>query len=705
MSWFLVLDLSEARRSWPDSFVGNARVLLRQASTLDELNLRGPFRVSPVFPLNERSWSASPPLSSGSTTTIEFHDVPSGFRALARLTAKLADDDLVPFAFNIGTVPVISLSAGGPQYDTVAGVVGVDYPFERWVVGPDGLLLDVQARPYHPHDGPPTEVAALVERCGVTARSRGGYENLPDDARGVVDEFVGSIDTLIPELASTFPSELLRVERLVAEVNRLIAMLISSGTTLSEDQQREAHQIVDRIVQVNSSLSYVSSQYTAGAIPILTRRALVRRYSLLGVGTAAKALVYLLESVNFALAEGQVESTISKKFRAQLSKPLPGLVVAHGHDPSHWADFNVDRQRDDEAGSVVRRTKMPFFSGRLGFRETEFAISAALQSLWSGDALEWNLVTMTHEILHGHVRHVLQHIFEEFEGAPEGFDRLREKLVEVWKHRDVDLSTLESIQIAILSYCAQVPLWGSMTTEPRVDKLMAMGQDGGDPMPIPSSKVLRSILEAEHRNVSEIFVHVLDLHYIFGGDLVPYLQSLWRSWGAVPSVGGDLRHYVLRSLVAAASTTTGRARKRFDDSVALLREAVADAVPSYSAYDLSPQVEAYLNNGEEDSLYFPFEASLRLVDLVRHVLVSGHVRRALLADDDLVELEESSGPEPRLVYNLRELEMVEAGVKSATAFLWDRTARLLKGEVSSPDVERRTAWVLLALAANARGES
>ena len=35
----------------------------------------------------------------------------------------------------------------------------------------------------------------------------------------------------------------------------------------------------------------------------------------------------------------------------------------------------------------------------------------------------------------------------------------------------------------------------------------------------------------------------------------------------------------------------------------------------------------------------------------RHVFVSGRVRSALLAGDDLVELEDSTGPESRLVYN------------------------------------------------------
>ena len=45
------------------------------------------------------------------------------------------------------------------------------------------------------------------------------------------------------------------------------------------------HQNMDRLVQIDSALSYVATQALTGAVPILERRSLIRRYSLLGVGT------------------------------------------------------------------------------------------------------------------------------------------------------------------------------------------------------------------------------------------------------------------------------------------------------------------------------------------------------------------------------------------------------------------------------------
>ncbi|MDO8723253.1 MAG: hypothetical protein Q7J31_13670, partial [Syntrophales bacterium] len=66
-------------------------------------------------------------------------------------------------------------------------------------------------------------------------------------------------------------------------------------------------------------------------------------------------------------------------------------------------------------GKVSRRAwypKLPYFSGRLGFRETEHTISAAVQSLEAGSDLEWSLLTVTHELLHGHVRNLITVLFQ-----------------------------------------------------------------------------------------------------------------------------------------------------------------------------------------------------------------------------------------------------------------------------------------------------
>ncbi|HEV8582184.1 MAG TPA: hypothetical protein VGX68_24200, partial [Thermoanaerobaculia bacterium] len=86
------------------------------------------------------------------------------------------------------------------------------------------------------------------------------------------------------------------------------------------------HQRTDRIVQINSALSYVTSQLHSGTLPILERRCLVRRYSLLGIGTAIRALVRLARHVEVAFSEGRVESVLVNLFSLPTSRPLPGLV-------------------------------------------------------------------------------------------------------------------------------------------------------------------------------------------------------------------------------------------------------------------------------------------------------------------------------------------------------------------------------------------
>jgi hypothetical protein len=470
------------------------------------------------------------------------------------------------------------------------------------------------------------------------------------------------------------------------------------------------HQRTDRIVQINSALSYITSQLLSGYPPILERRSLIRRYSLLGVSTAAKALVRLARHVEAAFAVGNLESIVREEFSRPLSRPLPGFPAATGHDASEWHEFNVSHFRES-VGSIPLPPKLPYFSGRLGFREAEYALSAALQVLWSGDAVEWNLTTMTHELLHGLVRRLDSQIFAGKPGAD-----LKEHYAAVYQRfadllRGVppkDMNTLDSIRGIILSYCCLVPTWGSLTSPPSSPfaQLLAEEQHLGDDAEVIEGDVilysaerLWAILEHQNRNISEILVHVFDLHYFYGSRLSIYLPFLWNSWAAVPGVVRDLRQYVLRTILTVASLVQGTPYERFQASADRVVDILTNHKVAEGPYTLVPQVLAFLGDDEtRETLYYPFHAALRIVDLAYQIFFSSEIQSALLANDEFIRFE-NRGSEfgVHFRYTLNELEFVDEPIASPTAFLLDRLQRILAGDAAAADVERRTAWALLTV--------
>jgi hypothetical protein len=215
---------------------------------------------------------------------------------------------------------------------------------------------------------------------------------------------------------------------------------------------------------------------------------------------------------------------------------------------------------------------------------------------------------------------------------------------------------------------------------------------------------LWGLLEHQYRNISEIIVHVLDLHYFYRSRLEIYLPFIWHSWAAVPVVVRDLRQYLLRSLLAAASIERGGSYQRFRNAVAALRHYISTSPPAPAHYSLAQGILVYLNDESLiEELYLPFTAALRVTDLARYVFFSARIRSALFAADELLEIRQNDDGE-HLRYALEELEFHDLYIASPTAFLLDRLQRLMEQKQEDGDSDRRTAWLLLALASGPRGD-
>jgi len=539
------------------------------------------------------------------------------------------------------------------------------------------------------------------------------YSSLRLADRVLLDEFNISVRLYLLKAAIHMPDEVSKIRLLIREVNSLISELryldkpegdkpsgLSEYTTedLAEPMLnlRIRHQSLDRIIEVSSSLSYVTTQSFSGAIPILERRSIIRRNSLLGIGSAILSMNRIARFIESCFFELPLEQ-IFKNVVPNAGK-LEGLDSFIAYESSSWTAGSLDKM----AGTLTDDDgffKMPFFSSRLGYRETEYSISADLQSLVSGASLEWSLLTITHEMLHGHVRSILDLIFfgDKSTSSDENRELFFNRFIEKVEYIQVKNETLfDSLRFAILGYCCRTISHGSLTRKVKVNpayefKLLAP----------KSANLMWNHFEEEYRNVSEVMVHVLDLHYFYYGNAPLYIPLIWSSWASVSHINGNIRQYILRSLLAIASNYKMGSTERFDLSVREFKKLLS--LHKDSSLN-NPIVHEVLRKLEvKDYLYsslFPaFSASLILVDMVMGIFLSEKVRSHLMNDNN-IQISSNEKSETPLAkefsYNLLTGFNDEA-VKSPTGLLLDRMAKLLD-DSSTENVESSTASLFLTLA-------
>lgn len=508
-------------------------------------------------------------------------------------------------------------------------------------------------------------------------------------------------------MAAHMPSELTKIKKLIFEINDLISELIYLSNfkgdvhpSLSEYSVEDLkdknlsqiikHQILDRIIQVNSALSFVSTQAFSGAIPILERRSIIRRSSLLGIGSAILALNRIAKFIENCFLRIPIDSIITQSMAK--GKPLEGSNELPIYKSNDWNNNSVDTFYNGEA-SDDKYIKLPYFSGRLGFRETEYSISAAIQSISSGANLEWSLMTLTHEMLHGHVRIIIDSIFF-------GSDKLKEK--ENWdsfyKHfeqcinkKDHNLYLVDSIRNVIFTYCCLTKTHGSLTSKPpnNTDRYN---------FELPCQKDLWSILEMEHRNISEIFVHILDLDYFYASRVSVYIPLIWSSWIGVPQVSGNTRQYMLRSILTIASKIEDEPYERFNKSVERLKELLLKYVDTKLNNPIIKEIIDILGNKDllMHEYFLPFKSSLIIVDLVTKVFISSNIRGGLFTDNFVEWSKDEENFEKIFSYNLPN-GFNDETIKSPIAYLLDRMIKVLNSSLQIDDLERETLLQFLAI--------
>ena len=198
-----------------------------------------------------------------------------------------------------------------------------------------------------------------------------------------------------------------------------------------------------------------------------------------------------------------------------------------------------------------------------------------MQALSGADTVRWSLMTLSHELMHSHVRDILAAIFSSADPTQLSASDFRAHCVRYERFLRDGFSKCnpglrDCLRFAIFNYCRFRVAFDTAASAPAP-------VDGGDRTVHGNvhdlrPEEMRRALATYYKDINEIIVHVLDYHYFFNGKSALYIDVLWESWATVPAVLVNLEHYRLRTLAAISTTEVGIPTERFQSSFRALRE-------------------------------------------------------------------------------------------------------------------------------------
>ena len=368
------------------------------------------------------------------------------------------------------------------------------------------------------------------------------------------------------------------------------------------------------------------------------------------------------------------------------------------YSPATWEnpDVQIDKYLDD-ASSLRPQPHMLFYSGRLGFQETPFSVSAAMQTLSNADSVRWSLMTLTHELMHAHVREMLAAIFSTTDAGQLSEDAFRESYRDYQAYMRGGYAsgrwTLQQcLRFVIFNFCIFQDAYERLADQCRDSSARDKGKERVE-LRWEDRERLWGGFVRYFKFINEIMVHTLDYFYFYNAKHNLFLDTVWESWCTVPVVLVNLDHYLLRSITTISSTQAGTLRERFDSSLGIVTErlhAISQRKPG--SVVIQGALASLTNKANARRLWLMFQPAVYLADATRCFLKSSRIHAALISDTYVRAT--SDGYE----YGLEMGEFPGFAVSSPVAIVADRVRRILSGEALDGSSLFRAAWVFLACA-------
>ena len=322
-------------------------------------------------------------------------------------------------------------------------------------------------------------------------------------------------------------------------------------TESSVVQQRHFSEKLSQIVSVNAALSRYSSQTFAGTSPITETECHFWTHSLLGAGIATCALTAIRDQVGYLAKVARFEARMAgcanreapstQIQNATLTWWAKPLEIVDGLNHDEWLPFVV------------------FYSGRDGFKSSQFTMSVPLECVKAANTHEWSLQTITHEISHWFVERILAaFVTKEDINSISWATNILGVIV---PRADAVSSPLDerTYLVALLAYgltrldaehndgiALQPPESRRLGTSPSRARETAARVPSLPYTPV----VLQEVVRTHWGEIEELFAHIFDFYYFYKSDAAAYVSGIWRSWDVIPNNGGKVDQYVVRCLCA-----------------------------------------------------------------------------------------------------------------------------------------------------------
>jgi hypothetical protein len=701
------------------------------------LCLQNLFITSPIFSPYKDGTIDLPRLESN--TKITFLMVPTIFPAFNEILTSFSFTNEIWFTLGLANLVIIDNSAGKVLTEKIIKHFAETNNLtasESWTLNEKQISKTV------PPVSKNYKTNSEVYHCKLNIS-----ETLPLHLKFAISEYIISIDKFLTASKKFTPHYFESHEKTILASNDLISDLAflhgdenvfasdAILTSLEANNQEQASEkltseiykeVIDelindwhgKIIQFNSSMSYIYSQAYSGTFPIFDHIGIIRRHSLLGVGSAIGSLYELLQQLEKVFYRLPFDDlSVSPYKDATCPEEYKQLIIDPSLFNSHaWTSDSVkSKVVGTELSHVSQKFpddffhRLSFFSGRLGFREYELSATAAIQVLVESHKLQWHIINYTHEIIHNHVRMILNQLLVDLKTY-----RYQESDSKISFYMNVIEHTLDSdsnpIPITyadffittLLKFIINANIYGSLNSPANafaIDECMA-SLEKRLAYSLPDAPELQENMLLYYKDITEIFVHVIDYCYIYKQQTDIYLMSIWASWSTIPAVANDIKQYIMRSLIVIGLTIDGSVDKRFIAVIAQFKELLNHLKAKHRNF-MYDRILSLINDTDQyDDLKLRFYNCMIVGDLVYNFFVGK--LETLLDNKDKNTLPKGSVDEngnPKLYYVQRNSFEGEA-IDSKVRFLLDQLSREIYTDLSDESdecTEKTSAWLLLTL--------
>jgi len=411
------------------------------------------------------------------------------------------------------------------------------------------------------------------------------------------------------------------------------SLIRSYEKILDETDSIEQMFIKDEIIQLASILKNSNSQFF-GNIPILKSGMYQSgKNSLLGIGQSVLGILSIYLHLRNCFNKFNFEDLFENKYT---TIPSPNFLLKPDTEsyPIWYRTFidtnGLDHYLDEKDNNSTYF--LVYFSNRQGFRLTKHAVSAAMQSLYLSYLPSFTLNTLSHELLHAHVRSEIMVEFYPLLKNKKGLhlnNRTYDKYKNVFKTNHENYSISDFIQINFLFMAGLLNRNGNNNVNKK-----------GNKKTYPKAELYKSLKKWE-KEIEEIIVHILDLNYFYNSKGNFYVRAIWTSWLSLPFSINNLSDYILRTVCAISSLDdTSERVKRFDYALEMLKNELNE-IKSLKLVN-NKYVNIVLSSLEDSTLldnirYNYMNGLVNLVDISKKFFFSSSLKSTLNYDTELIE--------------------------------------------------------------------